>query len=618
MTDFIEEQYIDEGMELDDAFQPVPLELYQPDLEQRVKEYMLVTPSFPVNTIKYEYIKIPEFETKTQAKDFWKEQFRRCKEGYNGVCGKMYFFFNFCFIEKAGKGKIRPEFRVVDNEWFKFVESAQKSRGWGIICVKRRRVGASWKEAADVLHDILFRKHFHVGMNSKSEADSFSLFIKVKFLYNSLPPEMKARIAANTKSTLKIGYNDPITGDMKGNQSDVVTKAPVDQAFEGLSLDKWVCDEAGKIVNLPQMWAYTEPCMTPETRRVGVPIIFGTSGDVGKDGAGLMEMWENADVYKLRRFFFAGYMGLAVDEFGNDRKEDCIRWIVYERRRREKLSAKFYNDYIQQYPMTVEEAFTVNGEIGLGDVIKLKAQRSGLILNPAAAAKGKFVEENGKVVFKADSSGFCVVYEHPEPLTRYIGGCDPADIDDVFGDVSDLAMYIMATQDGLKRPRIVFEFVDRPRELNKYYEQAMLACKYYNECKLLIERQKGGRMISYFNDAGNKYLLMTQPQEVQRLTPGRNNQIGVHMNDFAKEYMRGVSFEYVDDYVDCIPSIKLIDQMIVFGTKNTDRAMAFGITLIALKEINKPYLLHKRGKIDPRLPKAKYVKDFYGNIRLQR
>lgn len=602
----------------DDEFRPIPLKMYQTDLEQRVKEYMLITPTWPVNTVKYVTLKIPEHKSPEAYSKFWVEQIRRCKEGYDGMCGKMYFFYHFCFMEKAGKGKIRPEFRVVDNEWFKHIEDSQRSKEWGVICVKRRRVGASWKEAADVLQDVLFSKNFHVGMNSKSEKDSEFLFAKVKFIFNALPQELKVQILNQTKSSIRFAWVDEATGEIKGNQSDIVTRAPVSQAFEGMSLDKWICDEAGKIENLLQMWSYTEPCMTPETRRLGTPIIFGTSGDVGKDGAGLRDMWENFEVYKLRRFFFAGYSGLAVDEFGNDRKEDCIRWIVYERRRREKLNTKFYNDYIQQYPLTVDEAFTVNGDIGLGDPVKLKAQRASLIINPVVAQKGFFVEEGNRVEWRADNRGFVIIHEHPNALTKYIAGCDPADIDDAYNESSDLSMFVMATQDGLKRPRIVMEYTDRPRELNNYYKQAMLACRYYNEARLLIERQKGGRMISYFSDQGNKYLCMTQPQEVQRLSPSRNTQIGMHMNEYAKEYLRGVCSEYVDDYVDCIPSIKLIDEMLVYGTKNTDKAMAFGITLIALKEINKPYLLNKRGKIDPRLPTYRLVKDNFGNIVAKR
>ncbi len=602
----------------DDEFKVIPLKLYLPELEQRVKEYMLITSDWPLNTVKYVNLKIPEHKTPEAYSKFWAEQIRRCKEGHDGMCGKMYFFYHFCYMEKAGKGKIRPEFRVVDNEWFKYIEEAQRSNEWGIVCVKRRRVGASWKEAADVLHDVLFRKNFHVAMNSKSEKDSEFLFAKVKFIYSNLPLELKVNIQNTTKSSIKFGWLDEATGEAKGNQSDIYTRAPVSQAFEGMSLDKWICDEAGKIENLLQMWSYTEPCMIPETRRLGIPIIFGTSGDVGKDGAGLREMWENSDVYKLKRFFFAGYSGLAVDEFGNDRREDCIRWIVYERRRREKMNTKFYNDYIQQYPLTVDEAFTVNGDIGLGDPVKLKAQRSSLIINPVVANKGYFKEVGNHVEFVSDPRGFVIIHEQPTPLTRYIAGCDPADIDDAYNESSDLSMFIMATQDGLARPRIVMEYTDRPKELNNYYKQSLLACRYYNECRLLIERQKGGRMISYYSDEGYKYLCMTQPQEVQRLNPSRNNQIGVHMNEYTKEYLRGVCSEYVDNFVDCIPSIKLIDEMLVYGTRNTDKAMAFGITLIALKEINKPYLLNKRGKLDSRLPKTKLVKDSNGVIRRQR
>jgi hypothetical protein len=609
---------MEEELELDDDFQLVLPSQYQPELEQRVKDYMMITATLPTNTIKYDYVKVPEFREPESAREFWVEQIRRCKEGYNGMAGKMYFFYNFCWIENIGKGRIRPQFRVIDNEWFKYIEDAQKSRKYGIVCVKRRRVGASWKEAADVLHDCLFMKNFHVGMNSKSERDSILLFRKVKFLYNALPDALRARTTSSTKMFLDFSYIDPSNKKKLGNNSDITVVAPTDSAYEGMMLNKLIIDEAGKIVNLPQIWSYAEDCLMQETRREGLVIIFGTSGDVGKEGAGLMEMWDNSEVYNLRRFFFAGYMGLAVDEYGNDRKEDCIRWIVYERRRREKLNQKFYNDFIQKYPMTVEEAFTVNGEIGLGDIVKLKSQRASLVMNPVAATRGVFVEEDGKVAFRVDGRGPCIIYEHPEALGKYISGCDPADIDDVYEESSDLSMYIMALQDGMKRPRIVFEYTDRPRELNNYYYQCMMALRYYNDCKILIERNKGGRMISYFNDHGYKYLLMTQPQEAQRLVSTRMNQIGIHMNAWAKEYLRGSTSEYVDDYSDCIPSIKLIDEMIVYGTKNTDRAMAFGITIIALKEVHKPYLQNKKGKYDSRLPKIKYTKDIYGNIRLQR
>lgn len=616
MIDFVPDDFDD--LE-EDEFKVVPESERLHDLEQRVKEYMAISDTLPENKIKYTHLKTPEFKTPEEHKVFWLEQFRRCKEGYNGMCGKMYFFYNFCYMESL-RGRIRPEFRVIDNEWFKFIEACQKSREWGIVCVKRRRVGASWKEAADVLHDCLFNKNFHVGMNSKSNEDSIHLFRKVKFIYNGLPDEMRIRTTSSTQMFMDFSFMDKATKKKLGNQSDVIVVAPTDSAFEGRMLNKWICDEAGKIANLPQMWSYTEDCLMQETRRAGIPIIFGTSGDVGKEGAGLREMWENCDVYKLKRFFFAGWMGLAVDEFGNDRKEECIRWIIYQRRKREKLNTKFYNDFVQKYPLTWEEAFTDNTRFGMGDPIKIDAQIASLTINPPIASRGYFKEENEKIVWFPDRFGACIVYEHPIVGKRngYIGGCDPADIDDVFEEASDLSMYIMALQDGLSKPRIVFEYTDRPRELNNYYQQALLAIRYFNDCRLLIERQKGGRMISYIKDNGFNQLLMTTPESIKRLVPSRSVSIGIHMDNYAKEYMRGVVNEYVDEHPDCIPSIPLLRELKVYGTKNTDKAMAFGITVIGLKEISKPYLNKKKSIIDSRLPSFRYVKDRSGRIVMQR
>ena len=107
-------------------------------------------------------------------------------------------------------------------------------------------------------------------------------------------------------------------------------------------------DEAGKIRNLATLWQYTEDCLMQETRRVGMPILFGTAGDIGAEGRDLEYMWRNSHQYKLKRFFFAGWMGLTSDEYGNDDKENGIRWIVYERHRREGLRIEELNTFIQK------------------------------------------------------------------------------------------------------------------------------------------------------------------------------------------------------------------------------------------------------------------------------
>jgi len=143
--------------EADDQFRIIPENEYNPEYEAEIKRYMLVSGTLPTNQILYTHLVIPKNLDKLAFQTWGLEEIRRCKEGYNGMVGKMYFYYNYCFIEQLGK-KLRPHFRVVDNEWFKLIEACQKSNEWGIICVKRRRVGASWKEAADMLHDCLIHR----------------------------------------------------------------------------------------------------------------------------------------------------------------------------------------------------------------------------------------------------------------------------------------------------------------------------------------------------------------------------------------------------------------------------------------------------------------------------
>jgi hypothetical protein len=615
-VDFGGELFIDVPEEQDDKFRVITPDQFIPELENEVKRYLLICGTLPKNTIKYEHVQIPTDLDKPGFQRWALEEIRRCKEGHNGMPGKMYFFFNYCYIQKLGK-KIRPQFRVIDNEWFKFIEACQKSNEWGIICVKRRRVGASWKEAADALHDCLFNTNFNIGLNSKSDRDSILLFQKVKFLYDNLPGFLRVpTTASNTKNYLDFSY---ITKDQygnkqkKGNFSTIMAVAPTDNAYEGMMLSKWICDEAGKIKNLATMWQYTEDCLMQETRRVGIPIIFGTAGDIGAEGKDLEYMWQNAHQYKLKRFFFSGWMGLNCDEYGNDSREDCIRWVVYERFRRHSLRAEELNTFIQKYPLTVAEAFTVTAAAGVGNVVKIRAQMQDLFDNPPQKVNGFFkYDTHGSVIWVPDPRGKAIIYEHPKSAVEgiYLGGADPADHDDAHDEASDLSMYILKRQTGTDPARIVFEYTDRPADVTEYYEQAVMACIYFNNAKLLIERNRF-LMIKHFSSLGYKYLLARTPSSVARIFGGKTNTLGVQMTPATKEYMKGLISEYIEDYYSFIPSRELLEEFLYFGARNTDKAMAFGIALLHLQGAN--IAVRTKQEILSRVPHFGY-KNINGSI----
>jgi len=609
---------IDIPDEADDKFRIIPKSSYVPEWEAEVERYMMVSGSLPHNTILHKHVIIPRDLDKVAFKRWATEEIRRCREGHNGMVGKMYFFYHYCYIQ-GQKKRVRPDYRVIDAEWFKFVEACQKSNEWGIICVKRRRVGASWKEAADVLHDCLFNAHFNVGMNSKTERDSYSLFNKVKFLYEHLPAFLRVPTTkSNTKNFLDFSY---VTKDAQGNKqtkgnfSTVLAVAPTDNAYEGLMLAKWICDEAGKIKNLATLWQYTEDCLMQETRRVGMPIIFGTAGDIGAEGKDLEYMWRNSTQYKLKRFFFSGWMGLNCDEYGNDSKEECIRWIVYERHRREGLRIEELNTFIQKYPLTVPEAFTVTASAGVGNIIKIKAQQHSLRENPPKKVHGWFkMDGRGGVAWVPDPKGRCIIYEHPKDGidSLYIGGCDPADHNDTFDEVSDLCLYIMKRQEGTDPPRVVFEYTDRPSDVTEFYEQALMASLYYNKAKILIERNRYG-MINFFEKSEYKFLMARTPKGVIRVQGGKTMTYGIQMTPANKEYLKQLIAKYIEDYYEFIPSYELLEEFPYFGARNTDRAMAFGILLIFLEDYNYP--VEQTALLKSKLPHFKYTKDARGTIK---
>jgi hypothetical protein len=315
----------------------IPLSERIPEIEEKVQYYLSITPDLPINKKKYKRREMPNFDNVISRKEWIRREIKRCREGYEQMNGRMYFWFHYVWMKNIEGGKIRPEYRVCDHEWFNFVESLKES-GWGGICAKRRRGGFSWKVASDSLYNSMFKKDSTVGMNSKGERDSIELFRKVKYIYDNLPSWLRATsTAGNAKMHMDFSYykKDENGNRIKrGVQSNIVCVPPTDTAFEGWMLNWWYCDEAGKIPNLPQMWSYTEDCMMQETVRMGVPIVFGTAGDITKEGRGLIEMWENNEAYNLKRFFFGAWMGLWVDEYGNDKKEDIIRWVLYERKKR--------------------------------------------------------------------------------------------------------------------------------------------------------------------------------------------------------------------------------------------------------------------------------------------
>jgi hypothetical protein len=575
---------------------------FKPDLEIEVKYHLSKIPEQKKNTIKYKRVEYPTFRDKREEFLYQVEEFRRCREGYNGMSPKMYFWFNYCCLRDPELGKIRPEYRTITRDWFDFIEEHQsRPDKRGIIAIKRRRVGASWMSAADALHDCLFTQSAMIGMSSKSEKDSRDLFKHIKYIYQNLPSWMRPLAAASDRRDYmefsyhwdidrnKVVSQKGLNTEKRGTQNWIVSLPPTDSGHEGAAYSKLVIDEAGKIPNLLTIWGYAQDCLMKPPRVVGQSLIFGTVGNIDGSGSGIKEMWEKSEEYRFDKFFFGGYNAMdgMIDEYGNDLTEHAVRYIIYERDRL-KQSAKQLSNFRQKYPLNDVDAFNLNTDGGVGNIILINEQITKLNINPPETRVG-WMRRNpdGGVDFVPNPSGKVIVYELPDHsrVNGYVAGSDPADADDSkkSKDNSNLALTIVAKPFGTDSPKLVLEYVDRPAKLDSFFEQSAMCLEWYNNTKVLIEDNRA-RMVNYFQTNYPK-LLPLVPKSIATAKQGVEMKNSVRMTEERKQQMMGLMEDYIDKYCEFIPSISLLEEHKVFGDAHSDddRAIAWGWSLVMLQ-----------------------------------
>ena len=361
------------------------------------------------------------------------------------------------------------------------------------------------------------------------------------------------------------------------------------EVYKGERLSVMVFEEAGEFKSLMNAYMSSKACFMDGDLQFGVPIVGGTGGDIEKASKDFMEMYYEADAFNLINIFIPAskvYYGYFDVKTGQSDMEGAEEKIMEDRTKLQDAGKeKAYNLHIQNYPMTVEEAF-LKTKSNFFDLSLINMQRSKILANVdfEYQLQTGFLDWNdeGGVDWFADANGPVKVLHHPMPEVSGldIGGIDSYDQDRAGRSESLGSAIIYRRFMDMDSPGdcVVAEYTERPRTAEQFWDNCLKLAVYYN-AKMLVEYTKIGILDYFRRNDGLKYL---KEKPVTAHSPGTltRNRYGVHMNKQVKALMINVIDDYIKTNVEDVWFIEILNELADFGIRNTDRAMAFGLCLL--------------------------------------
>ena len=541
-----------------------------------------------------------------QYQEYWAQEMDRCVNGFKPkgmkkISGKYYFYLNYYMIlgndGTSGNRKtlIHPWYRAMDHEYFDTIETC-KEEGKGMIVIKARDKGFSCMNSGAVAHEYTFFPFNDVGVAAGLQATADAFFDKVKKGLNGIHPNFKHSVLKDTTDIMRSGYkqkNKDGKWEIGGYQSTIICRTMDNpEVFKGERVSLMVFEEAGEFKKLKNAYMSSKACFMDGDIQFGVPIVGGTGGDITKASKDFMDMYYSYDAYNLIPMFIPAsraYYGFFDINTGVENEKAAIEKLTEERDNIQKSGDNdAYNLHVQNYPLTVEEAF-LNTKSSRFDISLLNAQRSRIL----SSIDFRSQIQRGYLDWELGNEEFAVKWRpHPDgpyrilahPMTEFrfldIGGVDSYDQDTAGASDSlgSAIIYRRFANTDVPSDYVIAEYTDRPPKKEDFWDGVLKLAVYYN-AKMLVEYTKIG-ILDYFKRMNALKYLKEKPESAHNPGTKTRNRYGVHMNKQVKSLLEDLIDDYIRENVEDIWFMDLIDELAVYGRQNTDRAMAFGLCLI--------------------------------------
>ena len=549
--------------------------------------------------------------------DFWREQYKRCTEGYTvgkyRITGDHYFFLNFYRMEVisegarggAGRNEKFPTFLAKQYEFFHYVEMAERLHK-DVAILKARGIGLSEIVACLAVRPYITNRGYRSLLTCAAEGKLTPLKTKCWKQLNWLDMNTNGgmrhlRQKVNNTDTKRASQVTP-DGVEYGWMSEIDSViADTSDKIRGDRVDRLIYEEAGSNKYLTKSWIQGNALVELGGYHFGTRIALGTGGD---DMAleGLSNIFAKPEGYnvlpyknydtedrkpQLTAFFIPAHKFSLREEFldtrGVTQSEEFKKFYEEERK---KLSGKDLLDYCAEHCFIPNEALYKQGE-NIFDSIAI-ADRLTQIRIFKAGLKPEYVsllwDRSGdtpdltKVKVINNPNSKIAIYERPlrdeDGLVLknlYVAGIDSIDQgsgdSSTSTDVSDFCIVIKKRIYGLQEAKYVAIYKDRPRDIREAYDVAMKLLVWYN-CKALLEHTKIS-IVTYFKEKKKDSLFMKRPAStLGDMKRGNSQMIGVPATEAIIKHGLELINNFVNDYCYSIDIDEMLEQLLKYSWEN--------------------------------------------------
>jgi len=557
------------------------------------------------------------FKRSVDKEKYWMTEFQRWKEGHAGLTGIHYFYLQMVKIKDfASGGLIYPHWRDGDELIFEAMDHARFNQK-DVLIGKRREIGLSTIGGGCLpLYFSLTQKGAVSLLTSVDKHRLETLLTeKLKIGYDGLDPFVKPKNKSRTKyemyfaNTNKDEYGNEVES---GSLARIIAKPTSDNpsSFEAYRAVFGFIDEIGKLPNAPDVYSFMKPCFMSGFSRIGFMLLGGTAGRMNTTGGQYMQdLWFNSEALDIVTCFIPGWM--SINEFstnGHSDEKGASEWIM---QKREKLEAsgqiQQLNDFIQQYPLSVEEMFSIATESAFPPEITaaLGAQRTKIKKEKPPIAVGSLISQTDSIKFVPDNrKGKIKILEHPKDIDSeniYVAGIDPIPLsgNDKKGSDYSLVVYkrYLNANNSSNIPVCIYSERNWDAEILAWNTINIL--KYYN-AKALIETNTGSLIIDKIRTYGYMKYLALRPTSFDIKFVENRKRVGIHKSEAVANRQNQLLLQYLTQFTENIWFAELIDDLLRYLNQNTDLADAFGMALLLDADWS-----HKEKKLNTKKVKIK-------------